>query len=98
MKKIGVLLCVLLLAACSRSNDFLPTAEMTGEDIFKNACIECHQPEGGAVMILSAEMKDVDAISNKVLTGSMAMPAFPNIQGEPAKKLSEYVLANSKVE
>lgn len=49
-------------------------------------------------MNLSSEMANVNAITNKILTGSIAMPAFPNIQGEPAQKLAEYVLDNSKVE
>jgi hypothetical protein len=26
----------------------------------------------------------------------MSMPAFPNIKGEPAQRLAEFILANSK--
>lgn len=84
------------LSGCSRSNDFTPTPEMSGEDIFKAACTECHQPVGGHVMEVGAFMKDADLIANKVLQGSMMMPSFPNIQGESAKKLAEYVVNNSK--
>ena len=86
-----------LLTACTRSDDFSPTPEMSGEDIFKAACAECHSPKGAFVMLLSKDMNDADLIANQVLTGSMTMPAFPNLQGEPAKKLADYVLANSKV-
>ncbi|MCC2680804.1 MAG: Cytochrome c, class [Nitrosospira multiformis] len=47
-------------------------------------------------MILSEKMANKDAIIQKVQKGSMGMTAFPNIQGEPAQRLAEYVLANSK--
>ena len=86
---------IITLAGCSESNDFSPTATMSGKDIFDNACVECHAPVGEYVMALSAEMRDADKIANKVLSGSMMMPSFPNIQGASAKALSEYVLENS---
>jgi cytochrome c551 len=41
-------------------------------------------------------MANKDAIIKKVQTGSMGMTAFPNIQGEPADRLAEYVLVNSR--
>ncbi len=85
----------LFLSSCTRTNDFKPTAEMTGKDIFNAACVECHAAEGDSVMVLNAEMNDVDRIANHVLTGSISMPAFPNIQGESAKILAEYVVENS---
>ena len=88
---------VFSLSACSSSNDFMPSPDMTGEDIFNAVCVECHQPEGDAIMSVGAFMRDKDKITNKVLQGSMMMPSFPNIQGEPAQKLAEYVLNNSKV-
>ena len=99
MQKINLLViatAVLLSTACTRSNDFSPKPEMSGKEIFDVTCTECHSPVGEYLMELDADMKDADRIANHVLTGSMAMPAFPNIQGESAKKLSEYVLKNSK--
>ncbi len=88
---------VIAVSGCSRSNDFTATPEMSGEEIFKLACMECHSPKLGYVMMLDEDMNDVDLIANQVLTGSMSMPAFPNLQGEPARKLAEYIIANSKV-
>jgi len=86
----------LLTTACSGSNQFTPTPEMSGKEIFSAACVECHSPVGESVMEISADMKDVDKISNQVLGGSLTMPSFPNIQGESARKLSKYVMENSK--
>ena len=37
-----------LISGCSR--DYTPTAEATGEDIFKGACMECHDAIEGKKM------------------------------------------------
>lgn len=86
-----------VLTACSGSNDFSPEPNMTGKEIFDQSCAECHAPVGEYVMELSSDMKDADRIANKVLSGSLMMPSFPNIQGVSAKILSEYVVEHSKV-
>jgi len=100
MQKITLLsiaVAVLLSTGCTRSNDFTPGPEMTSKEVFNLACAECHAPVGEHLMELDADMKDASLIANQVLTGSIiSMPAFPNIQGESARKLSEYVLENSK--
>ena len=87
----------LLTTACSGSNKFSPTAQMSGKEIFTTACVECHTPVGESVMEISADMKDADKVANQVLSGSLMMPSFPNIQGESAMKLAEYVVENSKI-
>lgn len=86
----------LLTTACSGSNEFSPTPEMSGKEIFATACVECHSPVGESVMEISADMKDADKVANQVLSGSFMMPSFPNIQGESARKLAKYVVENSK--
>jgi len=45
----------------------------------------------------SINSKNINAryIAHKVNTGSLTMPAFPNIQGESMRKLSEYVLQHN---
>lgn len=99
MKKITLLLAVSALAGltgCSKTDNYTPPADATGEDIFYTSCTKCHKPEAGAVMMLSEKMANKDAIIQKVQKGSMGMTAFPNIQGEPAQRLAEFVLANSK--
>ena len=86
----------LLTTACSGSNDFTPSSEMSGKEIFSTACVECHAPVGEFVMEISADMKDADKVANQVLGGSLMMPSFPNIQGESARKLAGFVVENSK--
>ncbi len=99
MKKTTLILTFAALAGlmgCSRTDPYTPPSDATGEDIFSTNCTKCHKPEAGAAMILSEKMANKDAIIQKVQNGSMGMTAFPNIQGEPAQRLAEYVLANSK--
>lgn len=101
MKQIilGLPAVLLLVSACSKTNDFTPVSGATGEDIFKTACVECHTPkQGGHYFELDSDMANTVAIAKKVNEGSMAMPLFPQIQGEALQSLSEYVLANSKSE
>ena len=86
----------LLITACSGSKDFTPSAGMSGKEIFAAACVECHAPVGDFVMEISADMKDVDKVANQVLSGSLTMPSFPNLQGQSAMELAKYVVENSK--
>jgi mono/diheme cytochrome c family protein len=99
MTKINVLLtaaALATLAGCSKTDTYTPPENASGEDIFYTNCTKCHKPEAGSVMSLSSSMSNKDAIIQKVQKGSMGMPAFPNIKGEPAQRLAEFVLANSK--
>jgi mono/diheme cytochrome c family protein len=99
MTKINVLLtaaALATLAGCSKTDTYTPPENASGEDIFYTNCTKCHKPEAGSVMLLSSSMSNKDAIIQKVQKGSMGMPAFPNIKGEPAQRLAEFVLANSK--
>lgn len=101
MQKLSVLLgsfALLALVGCGASNDYTPPADATGERIFSTACTECHKPlKGDVAMILSEKVANKDALKNKFQNGSMRMPAFPNIQGEAADRLADYLLANSEV-
>ncbi|MXS85095.1 cytochrome c [Nitrosomonas sp. HPC101] len=93
-----VLPCLLLfaLSGCIRSNDYMPSSEATGEKIFKEACVQCHTPVSGNVMVLKSEMANADAIMERVKNGKgIRMPAFPNLTGDSAQRLAEYVLENS---
>jgi mono/diheme cytochrome c family protein len=99
MKKMSFWLTILALvslAGCSKTDNYTPPENITGDDIFYANCTKCHKPETGSVMALSSSMANKDAIIQKVQKGSMGMPAFPNIKGEPAQRLAEFVLANSK--
>ena len=99
MKMRVVLSLVLLgfvLSGCVRNNDYTPSPEASGEKIFKEACVQCHTPVNGSVMILKPEMANADAIMERVKNGKgIGMPAFSNLTGEPARNLAEYVLRNS---
>ena len=85
------------LIGCSKTDSYTPAESASGEDIFYANCTKCHKPEAaGNVMMLNTAMANKDAIIGKVQKGSMGMPAFPNIKGEPAQRLAEFILANSK--
>lgn len=85
------------LIGCTKTDNYTPAATASGEEIFGLNCTKCHKPNtDGSVMVLNAAMANKDAIIKKVQGGSMSMTAFPNITGEPADRLAEYVLANSK--
>jgi len=98
MLKISTSIAVIALmtTGCSGSRDFTPSPEMSGKEIFAAACVECHAPVGEFVMEISADMKDADKIANQVLSGSLTMPSFPNLQGQSAMELAKYVVENSK--
>ncbi len=84
---------VLIVSACTTSSDYSPPAGATGKQMFIGACQSCHS----SGFELDAEMANVSAIANKISTGSMAMPSFPDIQGESLQLLSEYALSKNKV-
>ncbi len=99
MKKMVLVLTVsalVSLVGCSKTDNYTPAENVSGEDIFYTNCTKCHKPESGSVMVISTAMANKDAIIQKVQKGSMGMTAFPNIKGEPAQRLAEFVLANSK--
>jgi cytochrome c551 len=100
MNKVKLSLAIAILAGlmgCSKTDPYTPPENATGEDIFYANCTKCHKPETpGTVMTLSTAMANKEAITQKILKGSMSMPAFPNIKGEPAQRLAEFILANSK--
>ena len=84
------------ISGCSR--DYTPSATATGEDIFKQACMECHEAIEGKENIfyeLKAENKNSDFFSNKISKGSLMMPKFPNITADKLTAVSQYALAHS---
>lgn len=84
------------LGGCARKNDYMPPAGATGEKIFKEACVQCHTPVNGKVMILRPEIANKEAIVERVINGKgFGMPAFPNLTGDSVQNLAEYVLENS---
>lgn len=87
-----------ILSGCIKNNDYTPSPEATGEKIFKEACVQCHTPVSGNVMILRPEMANTGAIVERIKSGKgIGMPAFPNLTGDSAQSLAEYVLKNSIV-
>ncbi len=102
MKTLSIALTLLAataLVGCGSSNEYTPPADATGERIFSTACTECHKPlKGDVAMILSQKVANKDALKNKFQNGSMRMPAFPNIQGDAADRLVDYILSNSEIQ
>ncbi len=99
MKKVTFIMVVytlIALAGCSKTDNYMPSDIISGEEIFNLNCTKCHKPEVGAVMRLSANKASKDAIIKKIQSGGMTMPAFPNIKDEPAERLAKYILENSK--
>ena len=95
MKKLLLLIASagLLLSGCS--NDYTPSANATGEDIFKGACMECHEAIEGKENIfyeIAGDKRNVDFFADKISSGSLIMPKFPNISGEDLKAVSQYAL------
>ncbi len=101
MRRLYMLTAATAIAAttgCSVSNDFTPVAGNTGEEIFSNACIDCHEPQDGYIFDISPEKANVETLSTIISKGEMLMPAFPNIQGAELTAISEFVLAKNKPE
>lgn len=99
MKKLNLVFgisALAILVGCDSGSDYTPAVDASGEQIFSTVCTECHKPVNADVaMIIKEGMANKDAIIKKVQSGSMKMTAFPNIQGDAADRLAEYVLANS---
>lgn len=89
----------LLLTAAGCSRDYTPERAATGETIFREACLACHQAEkeGGTKLFFVLNDKNANPtyIAHKVHSGSLMMPTFPNIKGKKMRALSEYVLEHS---
>lgn len=84
------------ISGCSR--DYTPSATATGEDIFKQACMECHEAIEGKDNIfyeLKAENKNTAFFSKKISNGSLMMPKFPNITADKLTAVSQYALEHS---
>lgn len=99
MNKISLILasCALItLAGCSKTDTYTPSDTISGEEIFNLNCTKCHKPEVDAVIRLSSGKTSKEAILKQIQSGSMSMPAFPNIKGEPGERLAKYILENSK--
>ena len=99
MKKtyLTLAMAALVMAGCSKTNNYTPAAGASGEDIYKAACAECHKKEGGKIFDLSGDKASAAAIAKKVTEGSMMMPSFPGIKAKELTDLSQYVIENSKV-
>jgi mono/diheme cytochrome c family protein len=89
---------LIVLSGCSVNSDYLPSAGAAGEKIFKEACVQCHTPVHGNVMILRAEVANPAAIIERIKYGKgFGMPAFPNLTGESAQSVADYILENSAI-
>lgn len=100
MKKVTALsltgCALIVLSGCARNSDYMPSAGATGESIFKEACVSCHSPVNGNVMVLHAEMANSEAIIERVRNGKgFGMPAFPNLMGDSVQMLADYLIENA---
>ncbi|MCU7836279.1 MAG: cytochrome c [gamma proteobacterium symbiont of Taylorina sp.] len=84
------------ISGCSR--DYTPAVNATGEEIFKGACMECHEVVEGKSNVyyeLDEENKNIDFFSKKISSGSLLMPKFPNITTDKLTAVSQYALDHS---
>ena len=88
--------CVFItLVGCTKTDTYTPSNTISGEEIFNLNCTKCHKPEVDAVIRLSSDKTSKEAILKQIQSGSMSMPAFPNIKGESGERLAKYILENS---
>ena len=86
----------LLVSGCSR--DYTPAPGASGEDIFKAACMECHEAIEGKDNIyyeLTSDKRTTEFVAEKLASGSLKMPKFPNITGDSLKAISQFVVDHS---
>lgn len=87
----------LLVSGCS--NDYEPPATAGGEEIFMAVCAECHtsHTDKPVNMFFTLEQKNAKQqyIAEKISSGGLSMPKFPNIKGEKMDLLTQYVLEHS---
>ena len=89
----------LAMAGCAGKEAYSPAAGATGEDMFREACAECHEPkEHGKYFELEKGEATPEVIADRISKGGFMMPAFPNIGSAELKLLSDYVLGISKIE
>ncbi len=91
---------IVLLTACSKS--YTPPAEAGGEQIFQEACAECHKAENkdapGMIFNLSHKTANLAYITERVHNGSLLMPRFPAITDTKMQALSDYILKHSLIQ
>lgn len=81
----------LFFIACS--NEYTPENQTSGEQIFLNACLQCHPPaKNGNFFSLNPKNANNDYISNKIKFGSLFMPAFSKLSPQDLTKISRFVL------
>jgi cytochrome c551 len=83
------------LSACSGSNDYKPTAGMPVEQLFAEACADCHGENGegkfGFLLSIAGSDESAEEIVTKIHTGGHVMPAFPNIEENEAVAIAEFI-------
>lgn len=91
---------MILLTACSKS--YTPATEAGGEQIFQEACAECHKAENkdapGMIFNLSPKTANLAYITARVHNGSLLMPRFPAITDTKMQALTDYILKHSLIE
>lgn len=89
----------LLLSITGCSRDYAPADTASGEDIYKAACSECHKTnDNGSILQLSKDQSNIEYIAQKVRSGSLLMPSFPNVQTDDLNKIATYMLEHSTLD
>jgi mono/diheme cytochrome c family protein len=92
---IGTCLIAAGLTACGGTSDFKPTAGMTPEQLFSEACAGCHGDKGdgkfGFLFSIAGSEAPIEEIVSKIREGGPIMPAFPEIDEVDATTLANYL-------
>lgn len=82
------------LYGCS-GGDFKPTADMSAEQIFAEACAGCHGDNGegkfGFLLSIAGSRTPDEEITEKILHGGHFMPAFRNLSASDANALAAFL-------
>ncbi|MDT8405808.1 MAG: hypothetical protein RQ715_01015 [Methylococcales bacterium] len=86
---------LVLLSGCTK--EYTPPANASGEDIYHQACMECHPADSktGNYFVIDEKLMHPKYVALKVNRGTIMMPKFPNIKGKAMDNLSAYVLEHS---
>jgi mono/diheme cytochrome c family protein len=92
-----LILLLLTLSGCSKKEQNLPKSAK-GEEIFRHACLSCHQPgPNGSIFQISTQKNNLSFFREHIRSGSWVMPAFPQLSDDELNKVADYALSQAEI-
>ena len=89
-------LAAVMLISCTKASQFKPSADATPESVFQNACSNCHNAyQHGQPLNLYEGQRTADDIANKIYSGGLMMPSFPNLSEKHRLELTQWILEHN---